>query len=74
MTNKVCYFNSDWELDGEFGFSPFDCRMCYGYNKSKRLYDRVMASNKVKKMLKESAQPEEKLTKKRAKALKTKTR
>ncbi|KAL7490342.1 hypothetical protein ACHAW6_016164 [Cyclotella cf. meneghiniana] len=45
----------DWELDGEFGFSPFDCRMCYGYDKSTRLYDRVMESNKVRKILKESA-------------------
>ena len=36
----------DWELEAEFGFSPFDCRMCYGYNKSKRLYDRVMGGKK----------------------------
>ena len=28
----------DWNLEAEFGFSPFDCRMCYGYEKSTRLY------------------------------------
>ena len=40
----------DWKLEAEFGFSPFDCRMCYGYNKSKRLYDRVMGGKKINKI------------------------
>lgn len=40
----------DWKLEAEFGFSPFDCRMCYGYNKSKRLYDRVMGGKKRNKV------------------------
>ena len=40
----------DWNLEAEFGFSPFDCRMCYGYNKSKRLYDRVMGGKKINKI------------------------
>ena len=37
----------DWKLEAEFGFSPCDCRMCYGYEKSKRLYDRVMEGRKI---------------------------
>eukprot|EP00986_Skeletonema_menzelii_P019901 scaffold29536_cov160-Skeletonema_menzelii.AAC.2 len=36
----------DWGLEAEFGFSPHDCRMCYGYNRSTKLYTRVMAQKK----------------------------
>ena len=36
----------DWRLEAYFGFSPHDCRMCYGYNKSERLYTRVMKQKK----------------------------
>ena len=43
----------DWELEAEFGFSPFDCRMCYGYEKSTRLYTRVMEGKKINKIVKE---------------------
>lgn len=43
--------NIDWSLEAEFGFSPFDCRMCYGYEKSTRLYDRIQRGKKVKKIL-----------------------
>lgn len=43
--------NIDWRLEAEFGFSPFDCRMCYGYEKSTRLYDRVMQGKKIRKIL-----------------------
>lgn len=41
----------DWKLEAEFGFSPCDCRMCYGYEKSKRLYERVQEGKKVKKIV-----------------------
>jgi len=41
----------DWKLEAEFGFSPCDCRMCYGYEKSTRLYDRVMRGKKISKIV-----------------------
>jgi hypothetical protein len=41
----------DWKLEAEFGFSPHDCRMCYGYNKSARLYKRVMDQKKIGKKI-----------------------
>jgi hypothetical protein len=46
--------------------------MCYGYTKSKRLYNRVMDSNKVKKLLKEQSGQEEHVPNKSAKSKKTK--
>ena len=45
--------NIDWNVEAEFGFSPFDCRMCYGYDRSTRLYTRVVESRKTNKLLKE---------------------
>ncbi|KAL7436802.1 hypothetical protein ACHAXM_005760 [Skeletonema potamos] len=41
----------DWRLEAEFGFSPHDCRMCYGYNRSTRLYRRVMDQRKIGKKI-----------------------
>lgn len=41
----------DWKLESEFGFSPNDCRMCYGYEKSTRLYNRVMEGKKINKLV-----------------------
>eukprot|EP00985_Skeletonema_marinoi_P018848 scaffold10665_cov80-Skeletonema_marinoi.AAC.2 len=41
----------DWKLEAEFGFSPHDCRMCYGYNRSTRLYKRVMDQKKRGKQI-----------------------
>jgi hypothetical protein len=41
----------DWMMEAEFGFNPSDCRMCYGYEKSTRLYTRVMEGKKTKKLL-----------------------
>mmetsp|Transcript_47602 Transcript_47602/g.101156 ORF Transcript_47602/g.101156 Transcript_47602/m.101156 type:complete len:666 (-) Transcript_47602:73-2070(-) len=40
----------DWSIEAEFGFSPCDCRLCYGYDKSKRLYDRVVEGRKINKI------------------------
>ncbi|KAL9188178.1 hypothetical protein ACHAXT_006556 [Thalassiosira profunda] len=37
----------DWGVEAEFGFSPCDCRMCYGYTRSTRLYSRIMAGKKI---------------------------
>lgn len=44
----------DWRLETEFGFSPHDCRMCYGYTQSTRLFTRV----KDQKKLGQQLQPE----------------
>jgi len=52
--------NIDWNLEAEFGFSPFDCRMCYGYDKSTRLYTRIMRGKEVNKILKGDAIVKEK--------------
>lgn len=41
----------DWGLEAEFGFSPHDCRMCYGYTKSLRLHKRVKDQRKRDKHL-----------------------
>ncbi|KAL7539719.1 hypothetical protein ACHAXR_010507, partial [Thalassiosira sp. AJA248-18] len=41
----------DWKLEAEFGFSPCDCRMCYGYEKSKRLYTRIREDKKNNKIV-----------------------
>ncbi len=41
----------DWKLEAEFGFSPHDCRMCYGYTTSTRLYKRVMDQKKRGKQI-----------------------
>lgn len=46
MQNKL-----DWKIEAEFGFSPFDCRMCYGYERSKSLYNRVKEGKKVKELV-----------------------
>ena len=43
----------DWNLEAEFGFSPGDCRMCYGYDESKSLFRRVKEGKKIKKIIKE---------------------
>merc|ERR1712159_915811 len=70
----------DWKLEAEFGFSPFDCRMCYGYDKSKRLYDRVMGSKRrnkitaVKDIAKKQKEGGFKEGRKRSKAQGTNTR
>jgi len=52
----VAQMNIDWNTESTFGFSPFDCRMCYGYERSTRLYTRIMQGRKTKKALKEQAQ------------------
>jgi len=41
----------DWKLEAEFGFSPHDCRMCYGYTTSTRLNKRVMDQRKRGKQI-----------------------
>lgn len=41
----------DWDLETEFGFSPLDCRMCYGYDKSKSLFSRVKEGKKIKQII-----------------------
>jgi hypothetical protein len=43
----------DWNLEAEFGFGPSDCRMCYGYDKSKGLFTRVQEGKKIKKIIDE---------------------
>ena len=52
----VAQMNIDWNTESTFGFSPFDCRMCYGYERSTRLYTRIMQGRNTKKALKEQAQ------------------
>lgn len=41
----------DWKLEAEFGFSPHDCRMCYGYTTSTRLFKRVQDQKKRGKQI-----------------------
>lgn len=41
----------DWELEGEFGFNPFDCRMCYGYDRSLSYWKRRDRNKKTKEIL-----------------------
>lgn len=43
---KAAQNEIDWQLEAEFGFSPHDCRMCYGYNRSIRLHKRVIDQRK----------------------------
>ncbi|KAL3816255.1 hypothetical protein ACHAXA_000194 [Cyclostephanos tholiformis] len=40
--------NIDWKIEAEFGFSPFECRMCHGYEKSISFYNRWKEGKKVK--------------------------
>ncbi len=48
----------DWNLEAEFGFSPGDCRMCYGYDVSKSLFRRVKEGKKIKNIIKEQGNGE----------------
>ena len=41
----------DWKIESEFGFGPFECRMCHGYETSKSLYNRVKGMKKVKELV-----------------------
>lgn len=41
----------DWKIESEFGFGPFECRMCHGYERSKSLYNRVKEGKKVKDLV-----------------------
>jgi hypothetical protein len=41
----------DWKVESEFGFGPFECRMCHGYERSRNLYNRVMEGKKVKELI-----------------------
>merc|ERR1711957_74097 len=54
--STVCLTSDEWDaaqraidrkLEAGFGFSPGDCRLCYGYDKSKRLYSRVQEGKKI---------------------------
>merc|ERR1712194_556228 len=44
----------DWKLEAGFGFSPGDCRLCYGYEKSKRLFYRIQKGKKIRNLLKQA--------------------
>lgn len=41
----------DWHTEAEFGYSPFECRMCYNYTKSVNLIQRVKQGKKVKELI-----------------------
>jgi len=45
----------DWNMEADFGYGPSECRLCYGYDRSTRLYTRVMNGKKNKKLINEQA-------------------
>ena len=47
----VAQASTDWHMEAEFGFSPFECRMCYNYTKSVNLFQRVKRGKKVKELI-----------------------
>ena len=47
----VAQASTDWHMEAEFGFSPFECRMCHNYTKSVNLIQRVKRGKKVKELI-----------------------
>jgi hypothetical protein len=47
----VAQASIDWKMEAEFGYSPFECRMCYNYTKSVNLFQRVKRGKKVKELI-----------------------
>ena len=52
---EVAQQSIDWNTEADFGYGPSECRMCYGYDRSTRLYTRVMNGKKNKKLINEQA-------------------
>ena len=47
----VAQASIDWKMEAEFGYSPFECRMCYNYTKSVNLIQRVKRGKKIKELI-----------------------